>query len=158
MNDNDIERINNLIEEDPALNRGIPERKEQMNNVKTSNGAEAPMSVTICGWYKGYSVLITKRDPEASVEPLLKSAMGAIDWMDKNEDWNSSWKDGDGGGNYQDNKEKQESCDHVNTEVRISRSEKNPGRKYKRCVDCNKFLGWVEEKQEGTGTGEDIPF
>lgn len=154
MNKTDKEIIDDLME-DSLLTKGVPERETQMKKTpeirERNNGHEAPMSVTVRGWYKGYSVLITKRDPEASVEPLLKSAMSAIDWMDENEDWNSSWKDEDNsGGNYQQDKEKQAACDHENTEVRVSKSEKNPGRKYKRCVDCNKFLGWVEDKTDDT--------
>ena len=45
---------------------------------------EAPESVTIRSYYKGYSVLLTKRHADVKALPLLESAMRAIDWMEAN--------------------------------------------------------------------------
>lgn len=45
---------------------------------------ESPASVTIKGYYKGYSVLITNRDPEVAVAPLLAKAINGINWMVEN--------------------------------------------------------------------------
>ena len=42
---------------------------------------EAPVSVTIKSYYKGYSVMLTKRDVSVKSLPLLKDAIRAIDWM-----------------------------------------------------------------------------
>ena len=49
-----------------------------------SNLPEAPASVTIRGYFKGYSVLITNRDPKVNVAPLLAKAMNGITWMIEN--------------------------------------------------------------------------
>lgn len=43
-------------------------------------GAESPQSVTVQFYYKGFSILLTKRDPEVEVKPLLENAMASIDW------------------------------------------------------------------------------
>lgn len=48
-----------------------------------ATGNESPMSVTIQTYYKGFSVLITKRDETAEVKPLIKQSMEAIDHMVK---------------------------------------------------------------------------
>jgi hypothetical protein len=52
---------------------------------------EAPVSVTIRGYYKGYSVLATKRDT-TPLMPLLQDSMKAIDWMIEN-GFKPSWAD-----------------------------------------------------------------
>ena len=36
------------------------------------------------------------------------------------------------------------SCEHRNVSEIVSRSKMNPGRTFKRCDDCKKFLGWVD--------------
>ena len=48
---------------------------------KKSELPEAATSVTWKGYYKGFSVLVTKRDAKSSVMPLLDSAMASIEWM-----------------------------------------------------------------------------
>ena len=53
---------------------------------------EAPISSTVRGYYKGYSVLLTKRDPNVKSLPLLEDAMKAIDWMDEH-GFKPSWAD-----------------------------------------------------------------
>ena len=42
---------------------------------------EAPQSISITVYYKGFSMIITKRDADVTVKPLLDSAMEAIDYM-----------------------------------------------------------------------------
>lgn len=35
-----------------------------------------------------------------------------------------------------------EDCKHINVAFKQSKTEKNPGRWFKTCKDCGKFLGW----------------
>ena len=54
------------------------------SKVPTNNHIpEAPESVTIKGYYKGYSVMLTKRDVSVKSLPLLQDAIRAIDWMEE---------------------------------------------------------------------------
>lgn len=46
-----------------------------------STNEEAPMSVSSTVYYRGVSVIITKRDPEAKIKPLIESQLEMIDWM-----------------------------------------------------------------------------
>lgn len=46
-----------------------------------STGTESSQSVSFTGYYKGFSVLVTKRDVDAAVKPLIDDAMKAIDYM-----------------------------------------------------------------------------
>ena len=39
-------------------------------------------------------------------------------------------------------KPSQETCKHTNIKFAQSKTEKNPGRWFKACKDCGKFLGW----------------
>lgn len=43
-------------------------------------GTESPMSVTSVIYYRGVSISVTKRTPNAKVLPLLESQMKMIDW------------------------------------------------------------------------------
>ncbi len=45
-----------------------------------TTGIESPQSITVQYYYKGFSILLTKRDPEVEVKPLLISAMASVDW------------------------------------------------------------------------------
>lgn len=38
---------------------------------------------------------------------------------------------------------KPEDCKHVNIKFAQSKTEKNPGRWFKSCIDCKSFLGWT---------------
>ena len=60
--------------------------------MENETGAEAPASVTIRGYYKGYSVLVTNRDPATDTFPLVQKAIKAIDWMIEN-GFKPSWAD-----------------------------------------------------------------
>jgi hypothetical protein len=68
-------------------------------------------SLNTKGYYKGYPVMITIRDPKEKVMPLLKKAQKIIDWMEKNEykpSWNLStskeWEKEKGNGSWTDEK------------------------------------------------------
>lgn len=57
-----------------------------------STNQEAPISVNIKAYYKGFGLQITKRDPEEKASPLLKQAMETIDWMVEH-DFKPSWNE-----------------------------------------------------------------
>lgn len=38
-------------------------------------------------------------------------------------------------------------CPHIDFIVNISHTDANPGREFKKCKKCGKFLGWVAEKK-----------
>ena len=48
---------------------------------------------------------------------------------------------------YDDDKAKQDACKHLNIKFLQSKTEKNPGRWFKQCADCKKFLGWQDGGQ-----------
>ena len=54
-------------------------REEEFN--PNDSGTESPRSVSITAYYKGYSVLVTKRTEAAKVKPLIDSAIEAIEYM-----------------------------------------------------------------------------
>lgn len=60
--------------------------------MENETGSEAPASVTIKGYYKGYSVLVTNRDPATDTYPLVQKAIKAIDWMIEN-GFKPSWNE-----------------------------------------------------------------
>lgn len=70
-----------------------PEDEKLANEVlQPQTGQESPQSVTIQFYYKGFSILLTKRDPEVLVKPLLTEAMKAVDWAIENNlqpSWNT---------------------------------------------------------------------
>lgn len=109
-----------------------------MKEGKSTTLPEAPASVTIKGFYKGYSVLLTNRDEEIPMSPLLKKAIKAIDWMVEN-GFKPSWDEKPASSSADKN-----TCPHTNTMVRVSKSEKNPNRSFKYCTDCRGFVGWVD--------------
>ena len=64
--------------------------EKQANEVVSESNHEAPISITIVAYYKGFSLHLTKRDPKVEAAPLLRSVMKGIDWMIKN-DFKPSW-------------------------------------------------------------------
>jgi hypothetical protein len=47
----------------------------------THTGQESPQSQSVVAYYKGFSVTVTKRDPNAKIKPLIDDAMVEIDYM-----------------------------------------------------------------------------
>jgi len=43
---------------------------------------------------------------------------------------------------YDNDQAKQDACSHTNIKFVQSKTEKNPGKWFKSCIDCGKFLGW----------------
>lgn len=124
---------------------------------------EAPLSTTVRGFYKGYSVLLTMRDPEIDGKPLLQKSMSAIDWMEQN-DFKPDWRETEPTTqpsqpplpmatatapkvHYKDPQSvDQATCphEHVTQKQSIGKSRpENKGRWYEQCATCNKFLKWV---------------
>lgn len=64
--------------------------KDVEDSLGIQNLPEAPRSISLTGYYKGFSVLVTQRDPKTSTYPLLQNAMKAIDWMIDN-NFKPSW-------------------------------------------------------------------
>lgn len=48
--------------------------------METKTGMESPQSISITLYYKGFSMIITKRDPSVSVIDLITESMKGIDW------------------------------------------------------------------------------
>ena len=90
---------------------------------------EAPTSVTWKGYYKGFSVLVTKRDAKSSVMPLLDSAMVSIEWMIE-KGFQPSW--------------------NIETNVKVA----NGQTKTKVCASCQGEM----EFREGVGKTSRKPF
>ncbi len=115
---------------------------------------EAPASVTIKGYFKGFSVLITNRDPAVAVAPLLAKAINGINWMAENgfkpswnEDTNVKVNGKSGMQKFDDDQAKQDACSHIDIKFVQSQTDKNPGRWFKSCKDCGKFLGWQDDNK-----------
>lgn len=53
---------------------------------------EAPVSVTTTAYYKGFSMMITKRDPEVDGSKLLEQQIKLIDWLVAH-NFKPSWND-----------------------------------------------------------------
>jgi len=77
MNDEDKILIEEVVEENV-----LPEPKAEL--------PEAPISLTIKGYYKGFSVLLTKRMDESQLTPQIIGVMAVIDNM-INKGFQPSW-------------------------------------------------------------------
>ena len=77
MNDEDKILIEEVVEENV-----LPEKEHEL--------PEAPISITIKGYYKGFSVLLTKRLDERELTPQIVGVMAVIDNM-INKGFQPSW-------------------------------------------------------------------
>jgi hypothetical protein len=73
---------------DPDIEKSIDETFKE----NTPELPEAPMSITIKGYYKGFSVLLTKRMDETQLAPQIVKVMGLVDTMIAN-GYKPSWND-----------------------------------------------------------------
>lgn len=55
-------------------------------------GLESPMSITTTAYYKGFSMMITKRDSTAKILPLLEKQIELVDWLVEH-DFKPSWNE-----------------------------------------------------------------
>lgn len=88
---------------------------------------ESPISGNVRGYYKGYSVQITCRDPERPLKPLLVKMMQVANFMDAR-GFKPSWNDET---NEQVREEKPEAAGHCSIhnapmEQKISKKTGNP--------------------------------
>lgn len=116
------------------------EVSREMNQIKGL--PEAAASVTVRGYYKGFSVLLTNRDPNVAIGPLVNKAMMAIDWMAEH-GFKPSWNDETNG---HSEKAEKNSCSHPADKVvtvEVKKEGKNKGRHFKTCRACDMFLGWA---------------
>jgi len=116
-----------------------------------NTNAESPQSVTTQFYYKGFSILLTKRDSDIKVMPLLTDAMTSIDWAIEqglkpswNEDTN---KQASTPAVRPQNAPKLDKNDcvheHITTKQSSGRSKpENKGRYYNTCLDCGSFISW----------------
>lgn len=103
---------------------------------------EAPMSVNVRGYYKGFSVLFTRRTKN---KPSFDDITFMVDRMIQKgfePSWNKQTSVEQLNGNKPVNKEG-EGCQHE-VVLKKSNSDKNPGRIYKKCNICGEFLGWAD--------------
>lgn len=54
-------------------------------------GSEAPRSMTLSVYYKGYSIMLTQRDPDTKLKPLLDNAIDIIKSLEADLDFQPSW-------------------------------------------------------------------
>ncbi len=101
----------------------MTETKIQPNN----HSQEAPESVTIKGYYKGYSVMLTKRDISVKSLPLLQDAIKAIDWMEEHgfkPDWHTDTpQNGGKGGQAGNGKQLVTVCPIHNAPMKVRKGE-----------------------------------
>ena len=105
---------------------------------------EAPASVTVKGYYRGFSLFATTRDATVRFGPLLFNGMRAIDWMIEH-NFKPSWNEETNHKNSQlpksiIQKKEQENCGHSEwKEFSVKKSGQNQGRTFRKCVVCGKF-------------------
>ena len=136
-------------------NQTIDEKEditEAVEDIFGKNYPEAPASMNVTAYYKGYKVQLTQRDPNVPLNKHMANAMTAINWMVEN-GFKPSWADDTNKQNGQSTMQKfdkqmgdQDNCDHVETVKQSTGHNKpeNKGKYYKSCIKCNKWMGWTE--------------
>lgn len=112
---------------------------EWINETDGKQLPEAPMSIHVDSYYKGFHVGWTKRMDEKSLSSQVLGIKAFINILVE-DGYKPSWNDDT---NEKNGHAETTECKHNSTEVKISNSEKNKGRKYRKCIDCNGFAGWV---------------
>jgi hypothetical protein len=113
--------------------------------------SEAPLSIHIDAYFKGFHCGITVRKEENSIIPSTKVVSIIESLIEKgfkpswNEDTNKASLGSPVAPKTAENP--QEVCQHPQDRVTVKQSSgnKNPqnkGKYYKQCLVCNKFLGW----------------
>lgn len=131
--------------------------KEEIKEVTN----EAPESLHIDAYYKGYHVGLTKRASDAKLKPYIDSAMEMIDYLISKE-WKPSWNEDTNQAltkktfvaqpvasqPYAKSNVDQATCKHLHVTMKQSSGHNKPenkGKFYNTCLDCNKFMGWADE-------------
>lgn len=137
-----------------------------------NTGQESPQSSSFTGYYRGFSVTFTKRDPKAKIKPLIDDTIVAIDYMVEKSfmpSWNTTTNEAYKTppvspqqstvakpivkpipvAQYDAEQGKKENCKHVHFQYKQSSGHNKPENKdrwYKTCADCKDFLGWQDEE------------
>ena len=124
----------------------LDEAQVVADDTKDMELPEAPTSMTMRVWIKGYGVMLTVRDNKMS--SLLKKTETMVDYAISHS-WKNVWDKPLDTPIEKKIKEKvsQEECHHANIGQKKSsgyNKPENKGRMYEYCTNCNKFLQWVE--------------
>lgn len=112
----------------------------------TNEFPEAPLSIHIDGYYKGFHTGITIRKDDNSIIPTTSITSTIDSLIEKG--FKPSWNE-ETNGKASPKKPivDQETCEHKETTVKESTGHSiptNKGRRYIACLDCNKFISWKE--------------
>lgn len=158
--------IKTLSEKDAqAINEVLDEDAKEVNKPMSTELPEAPMSISTTAYYKGFSMMITKRDPEVKVLPLIESQMKMIDFLIEQgckPSWNDDTNTKHSGNGYAARQPAAKvvntaDCTHEHKADKQSSGHNKPenkGRRYVSCMDCKKFIGWKDENM----TREPVAF
>jgi len=129
MNDEDKILIEEVVEENV-----LPEKEHEL--------PEAPISITIKGYYKGFSVLLTKRLDERELTPQIVGVMAVIDNM-INKGFQPSWNTDT---NAKVNGEKH-LCDKCGAEAELKSGTTKAGKTWKGlfCKSDKEHVKWLHE-------------
>ncbi len=142
------------VMEEPITNTEIAKKE-----METPILPEAPASITVKGYYKGFSVMITKRNAEGKAE-IDKITIAIENMIAKgfkpswNEDTNGKTLTHKSYAEKEVEQTNQETCLHKIFTIKKSTGHNNPanaGKMYKACIDCNKFISWYTPEPEGQG-------
>jgi hypothetical protein len=140
--------------EEQEMNQAVGESTPEEGNSPTDL-PEAPVSITVRGYYKGFSVLITKRKDQMDEQELTKIT-AAIDNMEA-KGFKPSWNEATNKGNGAQTaalgpkkptevKDAQATCPHTQFKVlQVKKEGPNQGKWFKTCRVCSKFLGWIDQ-------------
>ncbi len=110
-----------------------------MNN----NLPEAPISVSVTIYYRGCSIMVTKRSGEEKIQPLVEQQMALIDWALDVKGCKPSW-------NEDTNKKLGEKKDDGNTSGNEAWLDKQtiPDVSNMKCPRCNGPIAWSSNKNK----------
>lgn len=117
---------------------------DSLEESMTEKLPEAPQSISISAYYKGFKTIFTIRKANNKSVAVTETT-NLIDTLLKDENWKPSWAEETNKKNEPTISEKQETCQHPEEklEVKIVQSGKNTGKKYARCSLCNAFIRWA---------------
>lgn len=140
MDSEDIKDIDEILDEAEYAQKAKPT-------------LEADASVNIIGYYRGFRIMTTQRNPNLYMGMYIDRAIQDIDYMIA-KGFKPSWADDTNSKNAQisskdtdETSQDSNSCPHVEFDVKQASGFKNPankGRSYKACKMCKKFIGWVQ--------------
>ena len=142
MTDKVETQIAESLEEEPEWLQEESGAMKEMKKMK-EEGREKKYTLELFISTDGkHTVHVTTDDPNSRREAVAK-AMEIYDYLKarygtKQAQAVKEYRNG----NFEKGGVNQETCPHTNVAFKQSRTEKNPGRWFKSCRDCGKFLGW----------------